>query len=72
MQIAGANEIPTGSFPLATRWDLVLSGYNQVINHLPAGSFSSFGGGGHQPSCAIHLIPSLLSDLMIYFSKYSK
>ncbi len=39
MQIAGANEIPTGSFPLATRRDLVFSGYNQVINHLPAGSF---------------------------------
>jgi hypothetical protein len=24
-QIAGANEIPTGSFPLATRWNLVYS-----------------------------------------------
>jgi hypothetical protein len=40
MQLAGANEIPTGSFPLATRWDLVFPGYNQVINHLPAGFFA--------------------------------
>jgi hypothetical protein len=46
MQIAGANEISTGSFPLATRRDLVFSGYNQVINHLPSGSLGGGEAGG--------------------------